>query len=191
VPAFSCDGTPSGCVALGFLGLAPERPRLVVSGINKGPNLGSDVTYSGTVSAAMEGVVSGAPSIAISLADFYQRSFTYAARFAARLARHVLRNGLDRDVLLNVNVPHIPRKDVKGVEVTRLGKREYRDQLIRREDPLGRAYYWIGGEVPAGVEDPGTDIHAVANGHVSITPILLDLTNHDLIEQVSAWRLTA
>src|SRR5205814_2005587 len=142
---FSSDGSPSDCVALGFLGLAPERPRLVVSGINTGPNMGSDITYSGTVSAAMEGVVSGVPAIAVSLAGYYEWVFVYGAAFSARLARRVLREGLESDVLLNVNVPRGRRSDIRGVKVTRLGRREYNDELIRRKDPFGRDYYWIGG----------------------------------------------
>jgi 5'-nucleotidase len=187
--AFSSDGSPSDCVALAFLGLAPERPRLVVSGINTGPNMGSDITYSGTVSAAMEGVVSGVPAIAVSLADYYQWEFSYAGSFAARLARRVLREGLERDVLLNVNVPRGRRADIKGVQVTRLGRREYRDELIRRKDPIGRDYFWIGGGPPGGAGEPGTDLHAVAAGYVSITPVQLDLTNHELIEQIARWNL--
>src|SRR5918912_76177 len=143
--AYSSDGSPSDCVALGFLGLAPERPRLVVSGINTGPNMGSDITYSGTVSAAMEGVVSGVPGIAISLADYFEWEFSYAAAFAARLAQRVLREGIERDVLLNVNVPRGRRSEIRGVQVTRLGRREYRDELIRRKDPYGLDYFWIGG----------------------------------------------
>ncbi|MBV9895835.1 MAG: 5'/3'-nucleotidase SurE [Chloroflexi bacterium] len=189
--AFSSDGSPSDCVALGFLGLAPERPRLVVSGINTGPNMGSDITYSGTVSAAMEGVVSGVPAIAISLADYYQWDFHYAAQFAARLARRVLKSGLERDVLLNVNVPSGRRTDIRGVQVTRLGRREYNDELIRRKDPFGRDYFWIGGGPPGGTGEPGTDLHAVAAGYVSITPVQLDLTNHDLIEHIATWGLKA
>ena len=189
--AYSSDGSPSDCVALGLLGLAPERPRLVVSGINTGPNLGSDITYSGTVSAAMEGVVSGVPAIAISLADYYEWDFLYAASFAARLARRVLRVGLESDVLLNVNVPRGRRADIKGVKVTRLGRREYNDELIRRKDPFGRDYYWIGGKPPGGAGEPGTDLHAVAAGYVSITPIQIDLTNHNLIEHIAAWQLRA
>jgi 5'-nucleotidase len=189
--AFSSDGSPSDCVALGFLGLAPERPRLVVSGINTGPNMGSDITYSGTVSAAMEGVVSGVPAIAVSLADYYEWDFLYAARFAARLARRVLREGLDSDVLLNVNVPRGRRADIRGVQVTRLGRREYNDELIRRKDPFGRDYFWIGGAPPGGTGEPGTDLHAVAEGYVSITPVQLDLTNHKLIEHIAGWDLKA
>jgi 5'-nucleotidase len=188
---FSSDGSPSDCVALGFLGLAPERPRLVVSGINTGPNMGSDITYSGTVSAAMEGVVSGVPAIAVSLGDYYEFEFGYAAAFAARLARRVLRQGLENDVLLNVNVPRGRRSDVRGVKVTRLGRREYNDELIRRKDPFGRDYFWIGGSPPGGAGEPGTDLHAVAAGYVSVTPVQLDLTNHDLIEQIAGWDLKA
>jgi 5'-nucleotidase len=187
--AFSSDGTPSDCVALGFLGLAPERPRLVVSGINTGPNMGSDITYSGTVSAAMEGVVSGVPAIAVSLADYFEWDFDYAGGFAARLARRVLREGLENAVLLNVNVPRGRRQDIKGVQVTRLGRREYNDELIRRKDPFGRDYFWIGGSPPGGAGEPGTDLHAVAAGYVSVTPVQLDLTNHDLIEQIDGWGL--
>jgi 5'-nucleotidase len=189
--AFSSDGTPSDCVALGMLGIAKEKPRLVVSGINKGPNLADDITYSGTVAAAMESVVWGIPSIAVSLADFYQWEFAYAAEFAAHLAGQVESSGLSGPILLNVNVPAVPRAEIKGVEVTRLGKRIYRDELIKRKDPLGRDYYWIGGEVPSGVEEVGSDIWAVTHNYVSITPILMDLTNHELIEQVRAWQLQA
>lgn len=190
-PAFSSDGSPSDCVALGFLGLAPQRPRLVVSGINTGPNMGSDITYSGTVSAAMEGVVSGVPAIAVSLADYYDWDFAYAAAFAARLARRVLHEGLAQDALLNVNVPTGRRKDIKGVQVTRLGRREYNDELIRRKDPFGRDYFWIGGAPPGGAGEPGTDLHAVAAGYVSITPVQIDLTSHDLIQHIAGWKLSA
>jgi 5'-nucleotidase len=190
-PAYSSDGSPSDCVALAFLGLAPERPRLVVSGINTGPNMGSDITYSGTVSAAMEGVVSGVPAIAVSLADYYEWDFRYAASFSARIARRVLREGLESDVLLNVNVPRGKRSEIRGVKVTRLGRREYKDELIRRKDPFGRDYYWIGGGPPGGAGEPGTDLHAVAAGYVSVTPVQLDLTNHSLIEQIAHWGLKA
>jgi 5'-nucleotidase len=186
---FASDGTPSDCVSLAFLGVAPERPRLVVSGVNTGANLGSDITYSGTVSAAMEGVVCGVPGIAVSQAFTSHWDFSAAAGFAAKLARRVLEAGLEHEVLLNVNVPSVPRRQLRGVQVTRLGKREYRDELIRRQDPLGRDYYWIGGERPGGVAEPGTDLHALECGYISVTPILLDLTNHGLMEQVASWGL--
>src|ERR671939_1549623 len=168
--AYSSDGSPSDCVALGFLGIAPERPRLVVSGVNTGPNMGSDITYSGTVSAAMEGVVSGVPAIAVSLADYFEWDFAYAAGFAARLAKRVLVAELDSDVLLNVNVPRGRRKDIRGVQITRLGRREYKDELIRRQDPFGRDYYWIGGGPPGGTGEPGPHPPPGAGRYVLITP---------------------
>lgn len=188
--AYSSDGSPSDCVALALLGLMPERPKLVVSGVNNSPNMGSDITYSGTVSAAMEAVVSGVPGIAVSQAGFDYFDFSYAAQFAARLARRVLREGLEHDVLLNVNVPPLKRREVKGVQITTLGRREYRDELITRQDPFGRDYYWIGGGPPGGAGEPGTDLHAIGAGYVSVTPIQIDLTHHGLLDKISAWRLT-
>ncbi|HEX9017128.1 MAG TPA: 5'/3'-nucleotidase SurE [Chloroflexota bacterium] len=188
---YSSDGTPSDCVALGMLGIGgKERPSLVVSGINKGANLGGDITYSGTVAAAMESVVNGVPAIAISLASYVEWQFEAAAEFAAKLASRVLSHGLDPDVLLNVNVPNVGRADIKGVAVTRLGKRIYRDKLIERQDPFGRNYYWIGGDEPGGNADEGTDIWALANGYISITPIQMDLTNYRLLDKLKAWDLS-
>jgi len=187
---YACDGTPSDCVAMGMLGLAGEPPSLVVSGINKGANLGGDVTYSGTVAAAMEGVINGIPGIAISLASRHEWDFSVAAGFAARLTSQLIEQGMDREVLLNVNVPSLPREQVKGVLVTRLGKRIYRDKLIERQDPFGRSYYWIGGEEPSGHAEEGTDIWALANGYVSVTPIQMDLTDYALLERLKSWGLS-
>lgn len=185
-PAFASDGTPSDCVALAVLGLLGERPALVVSGINRGANLGDDITYSGTVAAAMEAVVSGIPGIAISFGDRASGAYEPAASFAAGLVGRVIERGLGPDILLNVNVPAGP---ISGVEVTRLGKRAYFDELVQRVDPYGRTYYWIGGEEPGGAAEPGTDLAAVAAGHISVTPIQLDLTNHPLMERVRGWSL--
>lgn len=187
--AYSTDGTPSDCVSLGILGVLERKPDLVVAGINKGPNLGDDVTYSGTVAAAIEAVVSGIPAIAVSLADYYEWEFSYAAQFAAQLARHAVDNGLGNDVLLNVNVPNLPKERIAGIEITRLGKRVYRDVLMQSKDPLGRVYYWIGGDVPSGLPVDGTDFTAITENKISITPIHLDLTNHNLIEHLQAWDL--
>jgi len=186
---YACDGTPSDCVALSMLGFAGDRPALVVSGINKGANLGGDVTYSGTVAAAMESVVNGVPGIAVSIASYQRWDFGPAAEFAARLAREVLERGLDPDVLLNVNIPHVARKEIRGVQVTRLGKRIYRDRLIQRVDPFGRRYFWIGGDEPTGQAEEGTDIWALANNYISVTPIHMDLTNYVLIEKLRSWKL--
>ncbi len=186
---FACDGTPSDCVALGMLGFAGERPQLVVSGINKGANLGGDITYSGTVAAAMESVVNEVPAIAVSVPAFHEWRFNAAAEFAAKLARQLLDMGLPPGALLNVNVPALPANEILGVEITRLGKRIYQDRLIERQDPFGRSYYWIGGDEPTGHAEEGTDIWALANNRISVTPIHMDLTNHLLIEQLKAWGL--
>jgi 5'-nucleotidase len=183
---YASDGTPSDCVALAVLGFLGERPALVVSGINRGPNLGDDITYSGTVAAAMEAVVSGIPGIAVSYGDRYSWEYEAAATFAAGLVARAIERGLAPDILLNVNVP---AGEIAGVEVTRLGKRAYYDELIERVDPYGRKYYWIGGEEPGGEVEPGTDLAAVAAGRISVTPIHLDLTNHRLLEQVRGWEL--
>jgi 5'-nucleotidase len=188
-PALSTSGAPSDAVALAFLGIVEESIDLVVSGVNRGGNLGHDVTYSGTVTAAMEATISGAPAIAVSLNSREYDDFTVAAGFAARLGRHVLEHGLPEEVLLNVNVPPLPEDEIAGVKITRMGLRIYRDRLIRRLDPRGKPYYWIGGPEPTGVEEEGTDIWAIAHDYVSVTPIQLDLTAHDLIGSLEAWDL--
>ena len=182
--AYTASGAPSDCVALVALGAFDFKPDLVVSGINPNHNLGHDVTYSGTVTAAIEGTINGFPSIAVSVDS--GSAYAMAARFAARLAVMVFEKGLPRDVLLNVNVPS---GSLRGAYVTRMGKRLYRDELVVRHDPRGRPYYWIGGEQPSGIPDVGTDIWAVQNGYISVTPIQLDLTAHAWMESLRAWNL--
>lgn len=189
-PVLVTDGAPSDAIALGLLGVVPDPVDLVVSGINRGANVGSDLTYSGTVTAAMEGTIGGIASFAISL-DSYEETQDYApaARYAAHLAGEVMRNGLPDGVLLNVNVPSRPEAEIKGVQITRTGRRIYRDMLVVREDPFGVPYYWIGGDPPTGVADRGTDFGALAAGYISITPIKLDLTAHDLVASLQSWAL--
>ncbi len=186
---YSSDGTPSDCVALAMLGVAGDRPQMVVSGINKGANLGGDITYSGTVAAAMESVVNNVPAIAISVASYVEWEFEPAAEFAAKLAARIVEHGMLPNVLLNVNVPSTVRDQIKGVAVTRLGKRIYQDKLIERQDPFGRNYYWIGGAEPSGNADEGTDIWALANGYISVTPIHMDLTNYAIMDKLKSWNL--
>ncbi|MGD2176681.1 MAG: 5'/3'-nucleotidase SurE [Anaerolineae bacterium] len=188
-PALSTTGAPSDAVALAFLGVVEDPIDLVVSGVNRGPNLGHDVTYSGTVTAAMEATISGVPAIAVSLNSQECDHYDTAARFAASLAREVLDRGLPEGVLLNVNVPPLPAEELTAVAVTRMGLRIYRDELIRRLDPRGRPYYWIGGPAPIGVEEEGTDIWAVANRCISVTPIQLDLTAYTLLQTLQGWDL--
>lgn len=176
--AYSTDGTPSDCVALAALGLLEYTPDLVIAGINSGYNLGDDITYSGTVAAAMEGIISEIPSVAVSMNITPQWPVQMGASFVKRLVEQISERGLARDILLNVNIPNIPEEEIKGVQVTRLGKRIYSDELVMRMDPRGNKYYWIGGSVPpTHHRQEGTDVTAIDDGYVSITPIHLDLTS--------------
>lgn len=187
--ALACDGTPADCVALAVMGLLPERPDLVVSGINRGANLGSDVTYSGTVAAAMEGIILGIPSIAVSLVKGGKTvaDFQAAARWAAVIAETAARAGMAPDMLLNVNVPPGGLEAIAGAQVTRLGQRIYRNELEVRHDPRGRPYYWTTGPDPEDMPDDGTDVGAIAAAMVSITPLHLDLTSSRWIESLRDW----
>jgi len=186
---YSVDGTPTDCVVTAYYGLLDGPPGLVVSGINHGPNMGEDVFYSGTVAAAIEGTLQGAPAIAASLVTRESSDFVDPARFIGRLAGQVLERGLPRRQLLNVNMPHRPWQDVRGVQITRLGSRVYRDTLIKKVDPRGRDYYWIGGEDPVWEAQPGTDFHAVSEGSVSVTPMRLDLTDEGALAGLKTWNL--
>jgi len=191
-PALATDGAPSDSVALALLGLLPSKVDLVVSGINPHSNLGHDVTYSGTVTAAMEAAISGLPGIAVSLYsvenDREPMDYGPAARIARSVAANVMAHGLPKDTLLNVNVPYLPAGEIKGVKITRQGLRVYRDLLDRRADPRGRPYYWIGGEAPTGIEEDGTDVGALAQGYVSITPLQLDLTYYKAMDVLKKWK---
>lgn len=185
--AYISNGAPSDCVALAMLGVLPRKPDLVVSGVNQGANLGQDITYSGTVAAAMEGVIFGLPAIAVSLASHESEDFSYAAEFSAHLVNLVLERGLPPGILLNVNVPAIPQEQIKGTLITRLGRRVYSDVLVERKDPRGHTYYWIGGEPPSGVPEKGTDIWALTNDYISITPLHMDMTEYELLEKMKEW----
>jgi 5'-nucleotidase len=192
--ALTSDGAPSDCVALALLGVLSDPIDLIVSGINPHANVGHDLTYSGTVTAAMEGVIGGVPGIAVSLDgpnDDRPPDYKPSAQVARFVSEMVLRKGLPPGILLNVNVPDLSLQEMKGVTITRQGLRIYRDNLVAREDPRGRPYYWIGGENPTGVVEEGTDIGALAGGYVSITPIHLDLTAHQFHETLHNWDWSA
>ncbi len=188
---FAIDGTPTDCVNLGIHGLFPERPDIVVSGINRGGNMGDDITYSGTVAAAMEATLMGVPAFAISLAIASVADIDYrpAARFAARLAENLTKRRLPPDTFLNVNVPQLPEGQIRGVCLTRQGKRIYGDLVIENIDPRGRKYYWIGAGDLDFKDLAGTDFHAVHRGCISMTPLHLDLTNYRSFEELSSWDL--
>lgn len=176
------DGTPVDCVKLSLTGLLPVRPHLIISGINKGPNLGDDIIYSGTVSAAIEGALLGIPAIAVSLVTFKNFDFRAAAEFTATLVDRIVERGIPPKTLLNVNVPAIPKQDIKGWQVTRMGKRHYSETIVERIDPRGGKYYWIGGDDLGFANDAGTDCNAVNEGYISVTPLQVDLTDYQLLQ---------
>jgi 5'-nucleotidase len=188
--AFTSDGAPSDCVALALLGLV-DPTDLVVSGINPNANISHDVTYSGTVTAAMEAVISNIKGIAVSLnspeGPKEGLDYSTAAIVARKVVEQVIANGLPDGVVLNVNVPYLKEADLKGYMITRQGLRVYRDALDQRIDPRGRPYYWIGGEAPTGIAEEGTDVGALVEGYVSITPLQLDLTNYKAMETLRKW----
>ncbi|KAB2906422.1 MAG: 5'/3'-nucleotidase SurE [Anaerolineae bacterium] len=188
VEAYSVNGSPSDCVAVALLGYIKDHVDLVVSGINRGPNMAQDVTYSGTVSVALESAIFGLPAVAFSLDDRSpDADYSSAAEVAHRVVAEFCENPFPRMTILNVN---IPRGRIKGWKATRQGVREYRDRLDERLDPRGQPYYWIGGEEPIGdVNEVDTDLWAVHNGYVSLTPIHLDLTAHNIVSNIAAWKL--
>ncbi len=188
---YSVDGTPTDCVTLAMGKILPHKPHLVVSGINPGPNLGDDVSYSGTVSAAVEGTMLGAPSLAVSLAGEEPFYFETAAVFAVKLAQTILGKGLPKDTLLNVNVPNRRPEEIQGVRFTRQGRRVYDGAIKETLDPWGRQHYWIGGGTPFWDAGEDTDAQAIVAGYVSITPLHFDLTNHAALSMLrKEWRLS-
>lgn len=186
---FMVDGTPTDCVMLAVRDLLKRRPDLVVSGINDGANLGDDVTYSGTVAGAYEGMLLGVPSIAVSDVSYDPQNRETAGVFAAKIARHVLKEGLPADTMLNVNVPDIPAESVTGILLTRMGRRHYEDEIVKRHDPRGKIYYWIGGSAPSHHAEPGTDFEAIEQAKVSVTPLHRDMTHHAVLDTLRQWRI--
>jgi 5'-nucleotidase len=187
---FAVDGTPTDCVKLALTGLLPLRPDLVVSGINKGPNLGDDIIYSGTVSAAIEAALLGVPAIAVSLVTFENFQFDPAAEFTTTLVCRIQEGGLPLETLLNVNVPSRPKEQIKGWRITRQGKRHYGENIVERTDPRGKKYYWIGGDDLGFANEDGTDCVAVNEGYISVTPLQVDLTNYRLLNESCLPRFT-
>ena len=188
---YSVEGTPTDCVNLGIHSLLSFRPDLVIAGVNRGANMADDVTYSGTVAAALEATLMGIPAIAVSLAtNGAGENFDAAAACAARLARTVFEQGLPRDTYLNVNVPDLPAERLLPPLITCQGKRSYEGTIVDNVDPRGRNYYWIGTADLSFQDIPGSDYHAVSRGHVSISPLHIDLTNHASIETLKGWEVS-
>lgn len=192
------DGTPTDCVMFGCLGYLDKRPDLVVSGINQGPNLGDDVTYSGTVAAALEGTMLGVSSMAISLnyprkkgnSGLGEYHYQTASQVGRLIAEKLLHAELPEKTFLNVNVPNTPFDHIQGLSLTRLGQRIYQDRVIRRIDPQGKDYYWIGGEEPSWEKEEGTDFQAIEENRVSVTPITFDLTNYEALAKLQEWAVS-
>ncbi len=186
---YKVDGTPSDCVHLALTGFLDHEPDLVVSGINHGANLGDDVIYSGTVAAAMEGRFLGLPTIAVSLVASGSRltHFETAARVATELVQKLERATLASDVVLNVNVPDVPYDDLTGVRATRLGFRHKAEQLLADKDPRGRPIYWVGPPGPGQDAGEGTDFFAIGQGAATVTPLKVDLTRHDAVQDLAEW----
>ncbi len=192
--AWKSDGAPSDCVALAMMGVFPESIDLVVSGINPNANIGHDVTYSGTVTAAMEAAISGKPGIAVSL-DAPEHhvghlDFSAAAKIARKIVEALIYENFKElgSLIYNINVPYLPYESFKGILITRQGLRIYRDELVKRLDPRGRPYYWIGGQAPTGKHEDGTDFGALQDGFVSLTPLQLDLTDYKERDRLSTLK---
>lgn len=188
---YASDGAPSDCVALAVCGFLKDKIDLVVSGINPYANLGHDVTYSGTVTAAMEAAIWGIPSIAVSLDSPAHNGgssdYSAAAEVAGNVVKAFSRYGLASNSLLNVNVPYLSLSEIKGLRVTRMGLRVYHDKVDERVDPRGQPYYWVIGDSPTGINELGTDIGALSEGFVSVSPIQLDLTAYHLMSEMNSW----
>jgi len=183
----SVSGTPTDCVLLAMNGLTKERPEIVLSGINHGANMGDDVTYSGTVAAAMEAALLDVPAIAFSLAGRPEWHLETAARYVPEIVRRMIANPVPPKCLWNVNVPNIPFAEVRGIQVTHLGQRVYENSVVRKTDPRGRAYYWIGGGEPTWKPEAKTDFAVVDKGYVSLTPLRLDLNDYEVIREMEGW----
>ncbi len=183
---YAISGTPADCVKLALTELMPERPDIVVSGINCGENTGISVIYSGTVSAATEGTINGIPSVAISLDSFTAREFDIPAKYARRIVELVLERGLPEDTLLNVNIPNLPATKIKGVRVARQGRARFQETFMKRSDPRGKTYYWMDG-AKVELTESNTDNTALHEGYVTLTPIKLNFTHEAFMRELATW----
>ena len=185
---YAVNGTPTDCVHLGVTGMFKDAPPdMVVSGINRGENLGDDVIYSGTVAAAMEGRFLGFPALAISTVSDQPRYYETAAEIAKKLISRMQDTPLSGEILLNVNVPDLPLDEIAGIKSTRLGNRHASEPVIRSQDPRGATIYWVGA--PGGEQDAseGTDFYAIGHRYVSVTPLQVDITRHQSIRVIHDW----
>ncbi|MBE3102492.1 MAG: 5'/3'-nucleotidase SurE [Firmicutes bacterium] len=185
--AYAVNGTPADCVKMGIDILIEGKPDYVFTGINMGANLGTDVLYSGTVSAAIEGCIMGVKSVAISLLYNDIMDFTYAGKVAVEVGKILSQNDLKPYNLLNINIPNVSEKEIKGMMVTQLGHRRYAKNYEKREDPRGKAYYWLAGEIIDESFSDDTDIEATKNNYVSVTPLHYNLTSYNMMDTLKQW----
>ena len=187
---YSVTGTPTDCVLLAVHGIMDSKPDLVVSGINHGPNMGEDVTYSGTVAAAIEGNILGIDSIAVSITSWDPDSFDAAGKVSRYLASRMLERPAGGGTSLwNVNIPPLPEDELRGMRVTRLGSRVYNDSIVKKTDPRGKDYFWIGGGEPGWNTDEKSDFSAVSEGYISVTPLKVDMTDYKSVLELEKWKL--
>lgn len=186
---FAVSGTPADCVKLAVKSIMPTPPDIVVSGINLGANVGYNIIYSGTVSAATEGTLLGIPSLAISLDSMKDGDFTASMHYAASLTRDILKNGLPEGTLLNTNIPAGPVEKIRGIKITSQGRVGFKDWFERREDPRGRIYYWMSGEIEERDSDGNIDSVALKEKYVSVTPIRYEFTHKEFIDELSGWNI--
>jgi 5'-nucleotidase len=185
--AFAVNGTPADCVKLGIDELLAERPDFVFTGINRGANLSTDVLYSGTVSAAIEGCIMGVRSAAFSLLGGKEMDYSFAGKIAAEVAKLMSEKDFTAQTLVNVNIPNVPKEQIKGMKVTRLGIRRYEKNYEKRNDPRGNAYYWLTGRLIHESLDEDIDMEAIRNNYISITPLHYDLTSYEMLESFRQW----
>ncbi len=187
---YAVDGTPADCVKIAVKSILEKKPHLLISGINRGANLGENIIYSGTVSAATEGTVCGISSIAVSVDNLIDPDYGYTADFTGRIAGKIVENGgLPQGTLLNINIPDVPEKKIKGVRVTMQSGVKFKDNFIKRVDPRGRDYYWMDGEFVGDVKDLSFDYDAVKSNYVSITPIHYDMTDYNKLDYFKKWEI--
>lgn len=186
---YAVDGTPADCIKIGVKNILKELPDLVVSGINNGSNAAINIIYSGTVSAAREAAIMGIPSIAMSITSHDAEDFSYAGEFAARLTKKLSEEGIESGTMLNVNVPNIPRNEIKGVLLTQQGKSKWDEIYVEREDPFGNKYFWLTGELSEEDNSLIADHYACKNNYVSVTPIHFDLTDYEVFDKMKSWNI--
>ena len=186
---YTVSGTPVDCIKVALSHILSEKPDIIVSGINYGSNTATNTLYSGTVGAALEGVIQRIPSIAFSLTTYENADFTYAGKFARKLVRKVLRQGLPADTVLSVNIPNIPEQEIQGVKVTAQGTSRWAENTIERDDMYGNPYYWLSGKLQLLDDNLSYDEYAVRENYIAVTPISIDMTNHDALQDIRCWKL--